>query len=111
MLNYDKLSTLIAESGKTKTYLCKKMGRPSYYLRDVLRQKNAIPEDLLTILAAELDTTPAFLRDEQYDTDKKEEPATSKGDGLKSDELELINAFRSAPQSTQEAIRLLLKGK
>lgn len=64
MFNYDKLEQLIANSGKTKTYLCKKMGKPAYYLRDVLKQKTAIPNELQNILADELGTTVEYLNDE-----------------------------------------------
>lgn len=43
--------------------------------------------------------------------EQKKEPAAEIGNELKGDEAELLNAFRSAPHSTQEAIRILLKGK
>ena len=76
MFNYDKLKTLIDESGKTKTFLCKKLGREPYYLRDVLKQKTAIPYEYQVILARELNVTVDYLNDEE-----EKNPATESGDG------------------------------
>lgn len=64
MFNYDKLEACIKNSGKTKTYLCKQLGRPAYYLRDVIRQKNSIPDEYQKILAQELETTVEYLNDQ-----------------------------------------------
>ena len=61
MFDYDKLSALISKSGKSKAHLCRAMGKPEYYLRDVLKQKTIIPDDLQIILAAELGTSVEFL--------------------------------------------------
>lgn len=61
MFDYDKLAELIDKSGKSKAHLCRKMGKPEYYLRDVLKQKTIIPDDLQIILAKELGTTVEFL--------------------------------------------------
>lgn len=63
MFNYDKLVNAIEQSGKTKTYLCQKLGRPPYYLRDVIKQKNAIPSEYQNILAHELGVTVEYLND------------------------------------------------
>lgn len=68
MFNYAKLEACIKQSGKTKTYLCKQLGRPPYYLRDVLRQKNIIPEEYQAILADELGVTVAFLNDAETES-------------------------------------------
>lgn len=87
MFNYDKLKNAIANSGKTKTYLCEKMNRRPYYLRDVLRQKNTIPPDLQKILAKELGVTVAYLNDEE------ERPAGKETSGLSEEAIELINLF------------------
>ena len=65
MFNYDKLNNAIEASGKTRTYLCQKLGRPAYYLRDVIRQKNRIPEEYQRILADELGVSVEYLNDEQ----------------------------------------------
>lgn len=71
LFNYDKLEECIRKSGKTRTYLCSQLGRPAYYLRDVIRQRNSIPEDYQRILADELGVTVAYLNDlESLDTKK-----------------------------------------
>lgn len=72
LFNYDKLADAIERSGKTKTYLCQKLGRPAYYLRDVIKQKNAIPPEYQTILAHELGVTVEYLNDS---AEQKEKPA------------------------------------
>ena len=72
LFNYDKLADAIEQSGKTKTYLCQKLGRPAYYLRDVIKQKNAIPPEYQTILAHELGVTVEYLND---GAEQKEKPA------------------------------------
>lgn len=72
MFDYARLEQLISESGKTKTHLCKVMGKPSYYLRDVFKQKTAIPADLQEILAKELETTVSYLNGEE---ENKKSPA------------------------------------
>jgi hypothetical protein len=63
MFRYDRLEELIKESGKSKTYLCKQLDRPAYYLRDVIRQQNVIPTYYQYVLAYELDTTVDYLND------------------------------------------------
>lgn len=63
MFNYDKLAGLIESSGKSKAYLCRKVGKPEYYLRDVIKQKNKIPDDIQAILAEELNVTVEYLND------------------------------------------------
>ena len=84
MLNYDKLGTLIKESGKTKTFLCKQIGKPPYYLRDVIRQRTSIPMVYQRILARELNTTVEYLNDEE----EKEKPATEvTGDDVVTNEI------------------------
>lgn len=72
MFNYDKLNNLIKVSGKTKTFLCRQIGREPYYLRDVFRQRTTIPMEYQQILARELGTTVEYLNDEE----EKEKPAT-----------------------------------
>lgn len=76
MFNYDKLSQAIVRSGKSKAYLCRKIGKPEYYLRDVIKQKNKISEENQAILAAELGVTVAYLND----AEQKEKP-TGSADG------------------------------
>ena len=101
MFQYDLLESLIAQSGKTKTYLCKQMGRPPYYLRDVIKQKNKIPDDLQEILAQELGTTVAALNGE------KEKP-TPEGE-LSGKALELVQLFEKASPELRAAALAVLR--
>ena len=54
------------------------MGKPEYQLRDVLKQKTIIPDDLQIILAKELGTTVEFLNG----IEEKEKSPTPDGVGL-----------------------------
>lgn len=103
MFNYDKLKNAIADSGKTKTYLCEKMNRRPYYLRDVLRQKNTIPPDLQKILAKELGVTVAYLNDEE------ERPAGKEASGLSEEMMEIVNLYDSATPEIQAAALAMLR--
>ena len=76
LFNYDKLERLIKESGKTKSHLCRAMGKPVYYLRDAIGQKTAIPDELQAILAEELGVTVEYLNGL---TDQKEKTPTPDG--------------------------------
>lgn len=98
MFNYDKLETCIEKSGKTKAYLCSKVGRPRYYLRDVIKQRNSIPLEYQQILADELGVSIEWLNDE---TDIKEK-VTANGDDLSDREKEMLKAFRSLSDEEQE---------
>lgn len=101
MFNYDKLEKAIKQSGKTKTYLCQKMGRPVYYLRDVIKQKNAIPSELQRILADELGVTVAWLNDEEAEI-----PVTISSNG---ETEEFIRLYQNAPAWLQDQVRALLE--
>lgn len=78
MFNYNKLEESIKRSGKTKTYLCKQLGRPPYYLRDVIRQRNTIPAEYQEILAREIGVTVSYLND--IEEEQKNTP-TPKSEG------------------------------
>ena len=106
MFNYDKLEQAIDESGKTKTYLCKQMGRPAYYLRDVVKQKNSIPEELQKILAEELGVSVEWLNDE---TDKKEKPGISAE--LSERDIRILNIMRKLSDEQLDALELDLYRK
>lgn len=79
LFDYDKLERLIRESGKTKSHLCRAMGKPVYYLRDAIGQKTAIPDELQAILADELGVTVEYLNGL---TDQKEKSPASEDVGL-----------------------------
>lgn len=101
MFMYDRLEDLIAESGKTKAYLCRKMGRKEYYLRDVVRQKNVIPDDLVAILAAELKTSVEYLNGE---SNEKHPSASS------AKEQSMIDMFRQMTSKEKAMAEIMLKG-
>lgn len=98
MFNYDRLEKCIAESGKSKSYLCRRLGRKEYYLRDIIRQKNSIPRDYQEILAEELGTTVEYLNGE---TDIKEKAAPS-GSG------KIDNLIQIASELSPEQLERLL---
>lgn len=107
MFNYDKLENAIAKSGKTKTYLCQKLNRPAYYLRDVLKQKNIIPMEYQIILAGELGVSVEWLNDE---SDIKEKAAPISGSDLSEKEIEFfkkVDLLNPAMQRLSLACSLL----
>ena len=101
MFMYDRLEKLISESGKTKSYLCRKLGRKEYYLRDVMRQKNVIPDELVEILAAELKTSVEYLNGE---SDEKHPSASS------AKEQSMIDMFRQMTAEEKAMAEIMLKG-
>lgn len=94
LFNYDRLQESIKQSGKTKTYLCEKMGKPNYYLRDVIKQKNKIPEELQKILANELGVTVEWLNG----AESAENPPPV-GDGLSEATLALLDEVAGMNES------------
>lgn len=81
MFNYNRMESMIAQSGKTKLHLCRAMGVSKTYLRDAKKQGTDISGEKLHILAAELNTTPEYLRGETDDPAiKKERPALTFGE-------------------------------
>ena len=67
MFNYNRMESMIAQSGKTKLHLCRAMGVSKTYLLDAKKQGTDISGEKLQILAAELNTTPEYLRGETDD--------------------------------------------
>lgn len=99
LFNYDKLKAAIEASGKSKTYLCKRLERPPYYLRDVIRQKNNIPDEYQKILATELGVTVEYLNDQD-----ENKPASVSAGELSDQDIRLVKWFRSLPPEKQRAI-------
>lgn len=81
MFNYNRMESMIAQSGKTKLHLCRAMGVSKTYLRDAKKQGTDISGEKLQILAAELNTTPEYLRGETDD------PAIKKAPGINAEGL------------------------
>ena len=67
-MNIDRIKTLAKMQGKSITYICQLIDRPKYYLNDVAKSPDRMisDEDLKTI-AANLDTTVAYLKGETDD--------------------------------------------
>lgn len=70
-IDFDRLDTLIKETGKKKNYLCGLLGRGEYYIRDARNKNIDIPAEYVAIWADELSTTVDYL---QGYTDVKEKP-------------------------------------
>ena len=108
-LNYDRLESLIKESGKSKAYLCAKVNRGRYYMRDLKNTNTNVPEETAEIWADELGTTPEYLTGE---SDEKEKPAAQKGDELSPEFASLFSCLTPEQKELVLAtMRELAKGK
>lgn len=104
MFNYDRLKQAIEESGKTKTYLCKQLGRQSYYLRDVMKQKSEIPLHYQEILASELGVTVGYLNDLE-----EKSPPSEKENGLDETKREFMMLLDEITSDQEVLLRLQMK--
>lgn len=103
----DRIIELMQEqkiSGADLSRACD-LGSSKFYQWKSRRQKPSA--ESLVKIASHLGTTVEYLTGQ---TDQKEKPATQMSDELNKKELELIQAFRIAPETTRKAIQLLLKG-
>lgn len=102
-INFDRLESLIKESGIKKSYLCIKANRGQYYLRDARNKGTSIPEEVVGIWADELGTTPEYLTGE---SDEKAKPVSARAeldkliDGMGRDEL--IDFIAKATEKLRE---------
>ena len=76
-IDFDRLDKLIEETGKTKSHLCRSIGKTRYYLRDARKFNLNVPDDVIETLAAELGTTADYLTGQ---SDIKEKPPAEAGD-------------------------------
>ena len=76
-IDFDRLDKLIEETGKTKSHLCRSIGKTRYYLRDAKKFNLNVPGDVIETLAAELGTTADYLAGQ---SDIKEKPPAESGD-------------------------------
>ena len=108
-LNYDRLESLIKESGKSKAYLCAKVNRGRYYMSDLKNANTKDPEETVESWADELGTTPEYLTGE---SDEKEKPAAQKGDELSPEFASLFSCLTPEQKELVLAtMRELAKGK
>lgn len=77
-----RIINLTKQQGKTLVYICKLIGRAGNYLNEVKNKGLTMPEEYLQTIAADLGTTPEYLRGE---TDIVTPPRET--DGLTSDDL------------------------
>ena len=77
-----RIINLTKQQGKTLVYICKLIGRAGNYLNEVKNKGLTMPEEYLQTIAADLGTTPEYLRGE---TDIVTPPRDT--DGLSSDDL------------------------
>ena len=102
MFRYDRMNALAQEKGIKKAHICRKLGKPVYYLRDVERNRSDIQGESLRIMADILGTTPEYLSGK---TDEKEPPAPKNEDGFEKRAYALI---QSASRLSAERQALLL---
>lgn len=108
-INYDRLESLIKESGKSKAYLCAKVNRERYYMRDIKNANTNVPEETVEIWADELGTTPEYLTGE---SDEKEKPAAQMDDELSPEFASLFSCLTPEQKELVLAtMRELAKGK
>lgn len=67
MFDLERLNELIETSGKTRTYLCRRMGKPVYFITNIFRRRTEVPPDVQEALAEALDTTVEYLNGETDD--------------------------------------------
>lgn len=108
-IDFDRLDSLLSETGKSKAHLCRIVNRSQYYLRDVKKANFNIPRDIIERWANELNTTPEYL---QGYTDVKEKP-TAGAVGMNPIAREIINCLDGADEETLkrvlEVVRLFVE--
>ena len=76
-IDFYRFEKLIEDAGKSKSYLCRIIGKNRYYLRDAKKLNLNVPDDVIETLAAELGTTADYLTGQ---SDIKEKPPAEAGD-------------------------------
>ena len=77
LIRFDRLESLIKETGKKKKFLCAKVGRGEYYINDAKTKGVNIPIEYIEAWAEELGTTADYLTGQ---SDIKEKPPVETGD-------------------------------
>lgn len=81
-MDTSRIVALAKKQGKSMTHLCNLIGKGRGYIKDVRYKDRDMPEEYLQAIAADLGTTPEYLRGE---TDIVTPPRDT--DGLTSDDL------------------------
>lgn len=111
LFNYNRMESMIAQSGKTKLHLCRAMGVSKTYLRDAKKQGTDISGEKLHILAAELNTTPEYLRGETDDPGIKKAPGIN-AEGLSAARKALLDAVDGlTDEQCEKLLGIVLEAK
>lgn len=89
MWSYDKFNNRVNETGVSKAFIGRQIGKDQYFIRD--HEKKGFTDEQIAIIAKCLWTTPEYLTDE---TDEKEIPSIS--EMLSREEKNLLKAWRAA---------------
>ena len=84
-IDFDRFDNLVKESGKSKSYLSRKVNKPVYYLKDAKKCNINIPDDILEVFASELNTTVDYLTGKS--DIKEKSPAEARDIRKQADEL------------------------
>lgn len=104
LVNIDKIKSLSQEKGIKLGYLAKKINVPHTYFADIKNKKRDIPDERLSVIAEELGTTVAYLRDQTAEKESSESSTAS----FTTEEVSLIESYRNSPENVQKAVKALL---
>lgn len=108
-IDFDRFDNLVKESGKSKSYLSRKVNKPVYYLKDAKKCNINIPDDILEVFASELNTTVDYLTGK---SDIKEKPTLNEDEldlsGLSDVKREFISQIVSMNDDQVHALAALL---
>lgn len=108
-IDFDRLDKLVEETGKTKSHLCRSIGKTRYYLRDVKKLNLNVSDDLVETLAAELGTTADYLTGQ---SDIKEKPTLNEGEldlsGISAVKRDFISAVMDLDDDQVQALSALV---
>lgn len=107
MVNLDKLETinrikaLSKERGTSLTFMYKKIGLPSGFLRDYKDGKTSLTDERLSAIANFLNTTPEYLK---CHTDIKEKAAPVSGNDFSLEDIEFLKSVDLLDPAMQRAV-------
>ena len=100
------MNALAQEKGIKKAHICRKLGKPVYYLRDVERNRSDIQGESLQIIADILGTTPEYLSGE---TDEKSPPAPKSESGRSETMAQIIETAERLQPVQREFLLAFLR--
>ena len=104
-INFDRFDALVAETGITKSHLCRIADKSRYYVRDAKKYNIDIPETVVETFASALGTTPEYLIG---NSDEKKKPTTETGDGLDAKRRRALNLIEAMNDEQLDALLKLL---